>query len=129
MKSITEQLLYEIGDPKAYLTPDVTCDFTSVHLEEVGRDRVRVSGAKGLPAPPYLKVSAVYTKGYRATGMVLLSGSRTRQKAEHLGAAPVEPAEARVRGLARGPHRLRRLLARRRSRAHAERRDLALRGA
>jgi len=85
VKSITEQLLYEIGDPKAYLTPDVTCDFTSVHLKEVGRDRVRVSGAKGFPAPPYLKVSAVYTKGYRATGMVLLSGSRTRQKAEHLG--------------------------------------------
>ena len=83
-KSITEQLLYEIGDPKAYLTPDVTCDFTSVRLDEVGRDRVRVSGAKGFPAPPYLKVSAVYTKGYRATGMVLLSGPRTRQKAEHL---------------------------------------------
>jgi Acyclic terpene utilisation family protein AtuA len=83
-KSITEQLLYEIGDPKAYMTPDVTCDFTSVTLEEVGRDRVRVSGAKGYPAPPYLKVSAVYTKGYRATGMVLLSGPRTRQKAEHL---------------------------------------------
>lgn len=84
VKSITEQLLYEIGDPKAYLTPDVTCDFTSVRLEEVGRDRVRVSGAKGFPAPPYLKVSAVYTKGYRATGMVLLCGPRTRQKAEHL---------------------------------------------
>lgn len=84
VKSITEQLLYEIGDPKAYLTPDVTCDFTSVKLEQVGRDRVRVSGAKGFPAPPYLKVSAVYTKGYRATGMVLLSGPRTRQKAEHL---------------------------------------------
>ncbi len=83
-KSITEQLLYEIGDPKAYMTPDVTCDFTSVKLDEVGRDRVRVSGAKGFPAPPYLKVSAVYTKGYRATGMVLLSGPRTRQKAEHL---------------------------------------------
>jgi Acyclic terpene utilisation family protein AtuA len=83
-KSITEQLLYEIGDPKAYLTPDVTCDFTSMKLEEVGRDRVRVSGTKGFPAPPYLKVSAVYTKGYRATGMVLLSGPRTRQKAEHL---------------------------------------------
>jgi len=83
-KSITEQLLYEIGDPKAYMTPDVTCDFTSVTLEEVGRDRVRVSGAKGFPAPPYLKVSAVYTKGFRAAGMVLLSGPRTRQKAEHL---------------------------------------------
>ncbi|MGH7896334.1 MAG: acyclic terpene utilization AtuA family protein, partial [Candidatus Binatia bacterium] len=83
-KSITEQLLYEIGDPKAYLTPDVTCDFTSVRLEEIDRDRVRVSGARGFPAPPDLKVSAIYTKGYRATGMVLLSGPRTRQKAEHL---------------------------------------------
>lgn len=83
-KSITEQLLYEIGDPKAYLTPDVTCDFTSVKLEEAGHDRIRVSGTRGFPAPPYLKVSAVYTKGYRATGMVLLSGPRTRQKAEHL---------------------------------------------
>ena len=83
-KSITEQLLYEIGDPKAYMTPDVTADFTSIKLEEVGHDRVKVSGAKGYPAPPYLKVSAVYTKGFRAAGMVLLSGPRTRQKAEHL---------------------------------------------
>ncbi|MGH7857785.1 MAG: acyclic terpene utilization AtuA family protein, partial [Candidatus Binatia bacterium] len=85
-KSVTEQLLYEIGDPRAYLTPDVVADFTSISVEEVGRDRVRVSGARGAPAPPCLKVSAVYTDGFRAVGMVLLSGPRLLAKAEALSA-------------------------------------------
>ncbi|MGH7818355.1 MAG: acyclic terpene utilization AtuA family protein, partial [Candidatus Binatia bacterium] len=83
-KSVTEQLLYEIGDPRAYLTPDVAADFTSVTVEEVGRDRVRVSGARGRPAPADLKVSAVYTDGFRAVGMVLLSGPRLRAKGKVL---------------------------------------------
>ena len=83
-KSVTEQLLYEIGDPHAYLTPDVAADFTSITVEEVGSDRVRVSGARGAPPPPTLKVSAVFIDGFRAVGMVLLSGPRVRAKAERL---------------------------------------------
>lgn len=83
-KSITEQLLYEIGDPHAYLTPDVAADFTSISLDEAGADRIRVSGARGFAPPLTLKVSAVYIDGFRAVGMVLLSGPRVRAKAEHL---------------------------------------------
>lgn len=83
-KSITEQLLYEIGDPRTYLTPDVAADFTSISLEDAGPDRVRVRGARGFPAPRSLKVSAVYLDGFRAAGMVLLSGPRVRAKAARL---------------------------------------------
>ena len=60
----TEQLLYEIGDPRAVLTPDVTVDWTSFTIAQAGADRVRLVGAKGYPAPETLKVSAAYEDGY-----------------------------------------------------------------
>lgn len=81
---VTEQLLYEIGDPRAYLTPDVAVDFTSLELAEDGPDRVRVSGARGRPAPETLKVSMVYRHGYRAIGSVLVSGPNAVAKGERL---------------------------------------------
>ncbi|MGH7806079.1 MAG: acyclic terpene utilization AtuA family protein, partial [Candidatus Binatia bacterium] len=84
VKSVTEQLLYEIGDPRAYMTADVTADLTSVKVEQIGPDRVRVTGARGKPVTPTLKVSAVYIHGWKATGMVLLSGPRVRDKAAFL---------------------------------------------
>ena len=83
-RTVTEQLLYEIGDPRAYQTPDVTVDFTSLRLSQDGPDRVRVSGARGLPAPPTLKVSMVYRNGWRAVGTVLLSGPNVIAKGERL---------------------------------------------
>jgi hypothetical protein len=83
-RTITEQLLYEIGDPRAYLTPDVTADFTSLRLTQDGADRVRVSGARGLPPPPTLKVSMVYRQGWRAVGTVLISGPNVIAKGERL---------------------------------------------
>jgi hypothetical protein len=83
-KSVVEQLLYEIQDPRAYLTPDVVADFASVRVEEVGPDRVRIAGARGRPAPRDLKVSAIYRRGYRAVGTVLLSGPEVRAKAARL---------------------------------------------
>jgi hypothetical protein len=70
VRTITEQLLYEIGDPRAYLTPDVTADFTALQLTQDGADRVRVGGARGTPPPATLKVSMVYRHGYRAAGTV-----------------------------------------------------------
>jgi len=84
VRTVTEQLLYEIGDPRAYQTPDVTLDITSLTLLQDGPDRVRVSGARGVPAPPTLKVSMVYRQGYRAVGTVLISGPNAVAKGERL---------------------------------------------
>jgi hypothetical protein len=83
-RTVTEQLLYEIGDPRAYLTPDVTADFTSLQLTEDGPDRILVANARGLPPPETLKVSMVYRHGYRAVGTVLISGPNAIAKAERL---------------------------------------------
>ncbi len=65
--TVKEQLLYEIGDPSAYITPDCVADFTSIRVEDTGKDRVRVSGIKGKPATPFYKVSASYLDGYKMT--------------------------------------------------------------
>lgn len=83
-RTVTEQLLYEIGDPRAYLTPDVSVDFTALQLTEDGTDRVRVSGARGAPPPTTLKVSMVYEHGYRAVGTALISGPNAIAKGERL---------------------------------------------
>lgn len=68
VETVSEQLVYEIGDPKDYITPDCIADFTSIHLEQVGENRVRVHGVKGLPATPFYKVSMSYLDGYSAFG-------------------------------------------------------------
>ena len=78
--TVTEQILYEIGAP-GYLTPDVVARFDSVRLEQQGPDRVRVTGARGEPAPPKLKVSVSYHAGWRAFGRLILSGPDTLAKA------------------------------------------------
>jgi len=64
--TVAEQCLYEIGDPKSYITPDVIADFTSIHLEDLGNDRVRVHGIKGRPNTPTYKVSMSYADGWSA---------------------------------------------------------------
>ncbi len=66
--SVTEQLLYEMGDPREYITPDVVADFTQIALEELGSDRVRVFGVTGGPRTDFLKVSVAYAAGWKATG-------------------------------------------------------------
>ena len=66
--TIKEQLLYEIGDPETYITPDCIADFTSIQLQDVGSNRVLVKGIKGKPATEFYKVSASYLDGYRLTG-------------------------------------------------------------
>jgi hypothetical protein len=66
--SVAEQILYEMGDPTEYITPDVIADFTTIRLEEVGPDRVRVHGVKGRHATDFLKVSIAYSSGWKATG-------------------------------------------------------------
>ncbi|HEX8337913.1 MAG TPA: acyclic terpene utilization AtuA family protein, partial [Pyrinomonadaceae bacterium] len=69
--SVKEQLVYEMGDPRAYITPDCVADFTSIRLEEAGRDRVRVSGVRGTPATEFLKVSVSYSAGFKAVGTLV----------------------------------------------------------
>ena len=78
---IKEQLLYELGDPKRYLTPDCVADFTSIRLEDAGPDRVRVSGIRGGPRPPTLKLSIAYTTGWKAIGTLVYSWPQALEKA------------------------------------------------
>jgi hypothetical protein len=84
-RTVVEQLVYEIGDPRHYLTPDVDCDFTTVSANEVGPDRVAVHGASGRPATDTYKVSLAYRDGWMASGQLLVYGSDCREKAEQCG--------------------------------------------
>jgi hypothetical protein len=83
--TVIEQLVYEIGDPSHYLTPDVDCDFTTVEVEERERDRVSVRNATGRPAPENYKVSLAYHDGYAASGQLLIYGSDCVEKARACG--------------------------------------------
>jgi hypothetical protein len=80
--TVSEQLVYEMGDPTAYITPDVIADFTSIRVRQDGKDRVEVSGIEGTPNTPFLKVSASYLAGYKASGQITLSGPRAVEKAK-----------------------------------------------
>lgn len=80
--TVSEQLCYEIGDPKDYITPDCIADFTSIHLEDVGKNKVRVYNVKGLPATPFYKVSMSYSDGYSASGSLTYSWPDALEKAE-----------------------------------------------
>ena len=81
VRTVKEQLVYEMGDPRSYITPDVVADFGSIRLEQAGRDRVRVWGVKGRPAPANLKVSASYFNGWKATGTLIISAPEAFEKA------------------------------------------------
>jgi hypothetical protein len=79
--SVTEQLLYEIGDPRNYITPDGIADFTTIQLEQQGPDRVRCSGIKGRPATEFYKVSISYSAGFKAAGTLVYSWPDAYKKA------------------------------------------------
>jgi len=85
--AVAEQLLYEIGDPGAYLLPDVHCDFRSVKIEQLSAERVRVSGAVGHAPSAQYKVSATAMDGYRCTGTLLIIGIDAAAKARRTGEA------------------------------------------
>ncbi len=80
--SVVHQLLYEMGDPRRYLGPDCTADFTSAVVAQDGPDRVKVSGVKGGPATDTFKVSISYHDGYKATGQLTVSGPDAVAKAQ-----------------------------------------------
>ena len=79
--SVTEQLLYEIGDPRRYITPDGVADFTSISLTQQAPDRVHFSGMKGRPATEFYKVSVSYSAGFKAVGTLVYSWPDAYQKA------------------------------------------------
>jgi hypothetical protein len=82
VQSVTEQLVYEMGDPANYVTPDVIADFRTIELEQAGPDRVRVRGVKGRPPTEYLKVSIAYRAGYKAVGTLVYSWPDALAKAQ-----------------------------------------------
>jgi hypothetical protein len=85
--AVAEQLLYEIGDPGAYLLPDVSCDFRHVRIEQQGPDRVEVSGARGTPPTAQYKVSATALDGFRCAGTLVIVGMDAAAKARRTGQA------------------------------------------
>ena len=86
VQTVREQLLYEIGDPGNYLSPDVTVSFLALRVEPAGVNRVRLSGATGRPPPPDYKVSATYRDGFKAHGMITVFGHDAVRKARQAGA-------------------------------------------
>ncbi|HMO80996.1 MAG TPA: DUF1446 domain-containing protein [Pyrinomonadaceae bacterium] len=82
IQSVKEQLLYEMGDPKAYITPDVVADFSSIRLEDAGPDRVRVFGIKGNPNTEFYKVSIAYSHGWKAVGTLVYAWPDAYKKAQ-----------------------------------------------
>ena len=81
VQTVTSQLVYEMGDPKRYITPDCIADFSSVQLEQEGPNRVRCSGIKGAPATPTLKVSISYHEGFKIVGQLTIAGPDAVDKA------------------------------------------------
>jgi hypothetical protein len=81
-KSVAEQLLYEIGDPKEYITPDCVADFTSIKLEDLGNNRVKVFNVTGFEPTEFYKVSCSYSDGYSAVGSLTYSWPQALTKAK-----------------------------------------------
>lgn len=97
--SVGEQMLYEIGDPRAYLLPDVTCDFSGVEIVPDGADRVRVTGARGRPPNGRLKVSLTYRDGWRGGHVLFFNGSDAGAKARAYAKATLDRARMRLTAL------------------------------
>ncbi len=85
--TVSEQMVYEIGDPQAYMLPDVVCDFSTARIEQVGDNRVKVSGATGRPAPDTYKVSVTYADEFRGGTYMTFYGIDADRKARALGEA------------------------------------------
>lgn len=103
--TVGEQVLYEIGDPRAYILPDVVCDFTAVTLEQDGENRVRVSGARGRPPTDTYKVSATWPDGQRITVSFLMAGIDAPTKGRVVADAILKKTGAQFQALGLAPFR------------------------
>ncbi|MEL7014437.1 MAG: acyclic terpene utilization AtuA family protein [Pseudomonadota bacterium] len=95
--TVSEQMLYEIGDPAAYHLPDVTCDFTGVIITQAGEDQVRVTGARGMAPPHTLKTCLTHTNGYRTGMQIAHYGIDAELKALAFSNAALDRANANLR--------------------------------
>ncbi len=91
--TVKEQLLYEIGDPKEYITPDCIADFTSIQIKQDGNNRVKVWGIKGRPDTPTYKISASYTDGFKLSSTLVYSWPNALRKARKAGDVLLKRAE------------------------------------
>jgi len=94
--TVAEQLVYEIGDPQAYLLPDVTCDFSNVTLDQIALDQVRVAGATGRPAPASYKTSATFRDGYRIQTLWYFIGRDASAKARSFAKSAFKRANRKL---------------------------------
>lgn len=101
--TVAEQMVYEIGDPRQYMLPDVVCDWTQVQIQQLGENLVKVSNAKGLPPTDSYKVSATYLDGFRATGMLMLGGIDAARKAQTVANAIIERCNEIFAAMKLGP--------------------------
>lgn len=106
---VAEQILYEVGDPQAYMLPDVVCDFTRLTLEQIGPDRVRVSGAIGYPPTGRYKVSVTHKDGERCLAFMPVVGREAARKAQRQGQAVLTRVEEMLRERNIGPFRAKRI--------------------
>jgi hypothetical protein len=100
-ETVKEQLVYELGDPGCYLSPDVTVSIQDLEVRDIARDRVEVRGARGSSPPPAYKVSATYRDGYRAEGMLTILGPNAASRARRCGGIVIE----RMRAAGHSPER------------------------
>src|SRR5262249_60934206 len=101
-RTVKEQLLYEVHDPAAYLTPDVVADISEAEVHEIGEDRVAVTGVRGHPRPATLKVNVCFDGGWVCAGGVSYAGPDAEGRARRAAAAiprPVGPAAESGLGL------------------------------
>ncbi len=98
VQTVSEQITYEIGDPRAYVLPDVVCDFSRVQVRQEGPDRVAVQGASGRVPTPHYKVSVTHADGFRCMATLLVRGIDAAAKAQAVG----QTILARTRTLMQG---------------------------
>ncbi|MDN2566656.1 DUF1446 domain-containing protein [Aquibium sp. A9E412] len=103
--TVAEQIVYEIGDPQAYRLPDVTCDVSQVRLEQVGRDRVRVSGARGRAPGPDYKVCGTHADGFRLLTTYMIAGWQAGAKGRRTAEALVERTARLIEAQGLAPYR------------------------